>query len=642
VRPGSSSDPPPPRWSRLSDVGLLTKILAAFLVVLVTASLVTVLLETRLTRAQVSDQARTLLGELGETFDLGLEADAVRVNRLMETVLQGQYGGLATDVVATDLTVDLADGAGVERARRTLATLRRATSLELGGIVDVPSGSFVLGLTARDQMQDPGPEDAREVARRSGASQRVVELRDGGYAVAHVLPVGRTAERPALLVIGYALNDRWARQVKDRTGANDVEIVAGERVIASTTDRVGGLSLGQPAEPRRTQRLEDGRLLRYVAIGAPDRPWDTPAVVGLVFDDPLGALDNRLAQTRVLMGILMVLVGGLLAWALARVMTRPITRLTTTATAIAGGDLERPFDIDRRDEIGRLADALERMRRALRAQLLVIRQQAEALQLAARRVVAVQDDERQRIAQDLHDGIQQQLVVLRMQVGVARTQLEQDPSRTEEVTAPLAASIDQLLADLRATGQALFPSILTDRGLGGALFSLAGRTPLPLDLVLEPDPLPRFGRDVETNAYFLVTEAVTNALKHADADRIDIRATREAGQLRLVVRDDGLGFDPTAVSHRGGLVHMRDRVSALGGTLRIVSAVGEGTTVSALIPVDEASVGGALEVEQDGGDASVELELLGEAELPEDGVGVLLDGALRDGQVAGDRRVPPA
>jgi signal transduction histidine kinase len=637
-----SSRTPPPRWSRLQDAGLLTKTLAAFLVVLVTASVVTVLLETRLTRSQVSNQARSLLGELGETFDLGLEADAVRVNRLMETVLQGQFGGLADDVVATDLTIDLTDASSLDRARRTLGTLRRATSLELGGIVDVPTGAFLLGLTARDQLRDPGPEAAREVARRSGASQRVVELRDGGYAVAHVLPVGRTADRPALLVIGYALDDRWARQVKDRTGADDVEIVAAERVIASTTGRRDALPLGQPRQPRSTQQLEDGRLLRYVAIGAPDRPWDTPAVVGLVFDDPLGELDSNLAQTRLLMGVLLVLLGGLLAWALARVMTRPITRLTTTATAIAGGDLERSFDVDRRDEIGRLAEALERMRRALRAQLLVIRQQAEALQLAARRVVGVQDDERQRIAQDLHDGIQQQLVVLRMQVGVARTQLEQDPSRTEEVTAALAASIDQLLADLRATGQALFPSILTDRGLGGALFSLAGRTSLPLDVALEPDPLPRFSRDVETNAYFLVTEAVTNALKHADADRIEIRATRETGQLRLVVRDDGLGFDPTAVSHRGGLVHMRDRVSALGGTLEIVSVVGEGTTMTALIPVGDDSVGGALEVEQDGSDATVELELLGEAELPEDGVGVLLDGAFRDGQVAGDGRVPPA
>jgi signal transduction histidine kinase len=98
----------------------------------------------------------------------------------------------------------------------------------------------------------------------------------------------------------------------------------------------------------------------------------------------------------------------------------------------------------------------------------VIRRQAEALQEAARRIVGTQDAERQRVAQDLHDGIQQQLVVLRMQVGAARSQLAADPDGVDEVTEELGSSIDAILDQLRSTGQALFPSILRDRGLGGA------------------------------------------------------------------------------------------------------------------------------------------------------------------------------
>jgi HAMP domain-containing protein len=156
--------------------------------------------------------------------------------------------------------------------------------------------------------------------------------------------------------------------------------------------------------------------VRYVQLGS-EGGWDVPAAVGLIAADPLAALDSRLARTRAMMVVLLVVVGGALAFALARVMTRPVVQLTETAAAIAGGDLDRSFHVARRDEIGTLARALEGMRRALRTQLLVIRQQAEALRQAARRIAGAQDAERRRIAQDLHDGIQQQLVVLRMQVG---------------------------------------------------------------------------------------------------------------------------------------------------------------------------------------------------------------------------------
>jgi len=622
------------RWSGMGGAGLLPRVLAVFLAALTVASLVTLLLETRLTRQQLEDQAVTLFRETGDVLEARIASDAVRTNQLMSTVSQQVFA--ASRGIDTD-----AD----ELARRTLSVVRTSDApLEIAGVVDTVTGEVSsLGLPSRGGVLPPDPAAAREVARRGSSSQRVVPLQDGGFGLVYALAVERLVAGTRLLVTGFPLNGVAARRYLEQTGVDEVElVVAGEVVAATSPERVGAQPVGRWEGDRATQRLEDGRLVRYVALGA-DRAWDTPAAVGLVTDDPLDALDVALSRNRILMVVLLLLVGGIVTYGLARVMTRPLVSLTATATAIAAGDLDRSFDIDRTDEIGRLADALERMRRGLRSQLLVIRRQAAALQDAARRMVGVQDAERQRIAQDLHDGIQQQLVVLRMQVGAARRELEQDPDRLPEVTQELAEAIDHLLDQLRSTSQQLFPAILADRGLGPALFSLTARLELPVNLRFSPDPLPRVEPEVEVNAYFLVSEAIVNAIKHARAGRLHVEVSVDDTHLYLHVHDDGVGFDPHQQDHRGGLRHMADRVQALGGVLDLTSAPGEGTRVDAALPLDRrvGSVVGALQVEQDRGDASVEVDLLREAELAEDRVGVLLDGAVADGELARDRRVPP-
>jgi signal transduction histidine kinase len=654
------------RFGRIQapDTSLLLRILAAFVLVLALSSVVTLLLETRITRQQLSDQAVTLFGEVGDVLEARISGDARRINQLMSTEAQTRFGGTVVNGAA-----GLPEPAGpvpvgeVDRlAVQTISVVRTAEeSVALAGVVDGETGRLIrTGLTTRDGYAAPSPAEARALVRGAGASQRVVPLRSGGFGVAYVLPVRRLDDAPRLLVVGYALDTRQAQRYREQAGVDDVEIVVDGAVVATTAGAAGAPPSGDPRLLRTSQPLEDGRLVRYVALGA-DRPWDAPAFVGLISDDPLNALDDALAQTRVLMVALLLIVGGSLAFALARIIVRPLSQLTETATAIAGGDLDREFQVERGDEIGQLATSLEQMRRALRAQLLVIRQQADALQEAARRIVGVQDRERQRVAQDLHDGIQQQLVVLRMQVGVAATQLSEEPERREEIVAGLAGSIDALLDQLRSTGQGLFPSILRDRGLGAAMFSLASRAGVPVDVVLEPDPVPRVDDAVEMNAYFLAAEAVANALKHARAQRIRVRIGHEGTVVRVVVEDDGIGFEPRARGHRGGLVHMRDRVNAMGGSLEIATGPGEGTTVTAVFPLparaeggtevvgrtaptagsQPGSAAGALEVEQDRGDAAVEVELLGQAELPEDGVGVLLDRSIGDGELPGDGRVPP-
>ena len=624
-----------PRWWPRDGAGMLPRVLAAFVATLVVASLVTLALESRLTRQQLEDQATTLFGEVGDVLDARIASDAVRTNQLMSAVSQQLF---AAPPDATDDADEL--------ARRTLSVVRTSDApLEIVGVVDVASGEVrTLGLPSRQGIAPPPPDEADEVARRASSSQRVVRLEGGGYGLVYVLSVDRLGARPRLLVTGFPLNSVAARRYLEQTGVDEIELVVAGEVVAATDDaRVGAAPVGRWDLFREIQQLEDGRLIRYVAIGT-DRAWDTPAAVGLVSDDPLAALDGALARTRALMVVLLFVVGGGLAFALAKVITRPLVGLTATATAIASGDLDRSFDVQRNDEIGRLAEALERMRRGLRAQLLVIRRQAEALQDAARRMVGVQDAERQRIAQDLHDGIQQQLVVLRMQVGAARRELEQDPGRIEAVTGGLAESIDHLLDQLRSTGQQLFPAILSDRGLGPALFSLTAKLELPVDLWFTPDPLPRVDAEVEINAYFLVSEAVVNTIKHAEASRLHVEISVDDTHLYVHVHDDGAGFDPHGQGHRGGLTHMRDRVQALGGVLDLTSAHGEGTRVDAAFPLQRpsGSVVGALQVEQDRGDPPVEVDLLSQPELPEDRVGVLLDRAVGDRELPGDRGVAPS
>jgi signal transduction histidine kinase len=637
------------RWWRAGrrltspETALLPKVLVAFIAVLALASLLTFLLETRLTRQVLREQAVVLSSEQGNALDSRVREDSSRTHLLMSAIAQQQLTSPAPDRSLSRQLIDV------------LGTLRAGDSrLELASVLDLSTGEELQALPGRLAIATPDgfPPDGDGLATRGG--QRVVPLVGGGYGLIYTMPVGRLQEHALLLATGYPLDGTRASQLASVTGVDAVKIVVDGMVVASSTGESDLPAPGDPSQQRATQQLPDGRLVRYVTIGA-DHAWGHAASIGLVVDDPLAALDSGLARTRALMVALLILIGATLAFALARVMTRPLLELTETATAIAHGDLDRSFEVERQDEIGRLADALERMRRALRAQLLVIRRQADALQEAARRIVSTQDTERRRVAQDLHDGIQQQLVVLRMRLGVARDHPTDDPEWFQAFTDELAGSVDVLLDQLRSTGQSLFPSILRDLGLGGALFSLAGRTPLPLDVRLRPEPLPRVDEAVETNAYFLVSEAVTNALKHAEATRISVEVTHAGDVLLVRVVDDGRGFDPARTGHAGGVVHMRDRVNALGGSLQVRSRPGEGTSVDARFPlegglphpsedvgVEGGSVGRALQVEQDRGDAPVEVELLGEPELAEDGVGVLLDRPIGDGELPRDGGVAPA
>ncbi|MDT0318378.1 sensor histidine kinase [Streptomyces millisiae] len=198
-------------------------------------------------------------------------------------------------------------------------------------------------------------------------------------------------------------------------------------------------------------------------------------------------------------------------------------------------------------------------------------------ELAASRagVVEAVHDERRRIERDLHDGVQQRLVALGMLLGRARRHGDQ----ADELLAQAVAETRQALAELREVAWRVYPAVLDEAGLPAALESVAERAPLPV--VLEyavPEPAPRA---VETVAYFVVSEAVTNAVKHSGAGRVTVTLERDGDRLTVTVTDDGKGgADPGG----GGLTGLARRVAALDGVLGVASPPGGPTTVRAELP----------------------------------------------------------
>ena len=203
----------------------------------------------------------------------------------------------------------------------------------------------------------------------------------------------------------------------------------------------------------------------------------------------------------------------------------------------------------------------------------------EQLAASRARIVEAADAARRRIERDLHDGAQQRLVSLALSLRRLESSLEPNSAATREL-AVARAELDAALEELRELARGIHPSILTDRGLEAALAAVAGRSTVPVELDL--DSCGRLPLSVQTTAYFVVVEALTNASKHAGSDRIEVRVAMGEGHATVEVRDDGSGgVDPARGS---GLSGLADRVSALGGTLEIESPVGAGTTIRARIP----------------------------------------------------------
>jgi signal transduction histidine kinase len=204
------------------------------------------------------------------------------------------------------------------------------------------------------------------------------------------------------------------------------------------------------------------------------------------------------------------------------------------------------------------------------------------LAASRRRIVAASDEARRRIERDLHDGTQQRLISLGLAVRAAEADAPPDQGDVRAALSRIATGLAGAVADLQEISRGIHPAILSKGGLGPALRTLARRSTIPVDLDVTTNA--RLPEPIEVAAYYVVSEALANAAKHAQASGIEVSLTTRDGSLLVSIRDDGIGgADPARGS---GLVGLTDRVQALGGSIRVRSRPGDGTHITAELPVE--------------------------------------------------------
>ncbi len=573
---------------------ILYKVVGALIVTLVVSGVVTAIIASRLTSAALNEQAN-------------------RTARSQLTVLQETFAGRASNLSASMRNV-----ADTLTAANLALPENRATLIQELGRTSASYGVDLLQVLDADGMRLVPPAEigttldsdslGKAVQIRPESGSRLLEAGDGRYVQAVVVPFGGPMRLKLVAAKGF--DDTFAYELRRQIGGLD-------QVVLVANGEVAGASLLSPVEhppgqdgdllPLAPTVVDVGgqpRLVAYVSlVVSPTDP--VSGALGVVLTNPIAPLQQRLSSARLLTSILLTLVALGLGWALFRVLIKPLQTLAGTAGRVAGGDPDASFALRGKDEIALLAESLEHMRVELRAKLDLIAQQAADLQESSQRIVAAQDEERQRLARDLHDGIQQQLVVLRMQAGMLEAGMgnghgtgngnggtgEADPTAETPAKAfeAFGTELDHVIQQLREVTHNLYPSILIDRGLVAALHSYVGRLPVSAGLTCFPDDLPRLAPEIESGAYFLIGEAVTNALKHADASRIDLSLAVRDEWLEVSVSDDGRGFLTGEGVRRGGLLHMEDRARSFGGELAITSSPGKGTTVIATFPLRTAA-----------------------------------------------------
>ncbi|HET9871857.1 MAG TPA: ATP-binding protein [Propionibacteriaceae bacterium] len=209
-------------------------------------------------------------------------------------------------------------------------------------------------------------------------------------------------------------------------------------------------------------------------------------------------------------------------------------------------------------------------------------ERARELRLSRQRVVAAADAERRRLEANIHDGAQQHLIALAINLALARELLAHQPARLGPLLPALRKVATEATLVLDGLGRGIYPRQLAEEGVAAGIRSATASSALPIQV---DDHLPcRYPREIEAAAYFVCLEAVQNAVKHARASHICVRLSAASDGLELEVTDDGQGFDVTMAAARSGTAHLRDRVETAGGHAEVISLPGVGTRVTARIP----------------------------------------------------------
>jgi signal transduction histidine kinase len=265
--------------------------------------------------------------------------------------------------------------------------------------------------------------------------------------------------------------------------------------------------------------------------------------------------------------------------------------LVVAKRARGGENLAAEVDVTL-DEVAReLGVALNKARldSSLQESLERLRKQAAELQASRGRLVVAADAERRRIERNLHDGAQQHLVALSVKVRLLEQSAESDPERARSLMKQLQDDVTAAIEELRSLAHGIYPPLLSSAGLGVAMNAACRRAPLPASV--ETDGVGRHPSEIEAAVYFCCLESLQNAAKYAGVGAsARVRIWEDAGGLLFEVCDDGAGFETSRNAEGAGLTNMRDRLGAVGGTLRVESD-GHGTRICGVVPVAQASIG---------------------------------------------------
>lgn len=364
------------------------------------------------------------------------------------------------------------------------------------------------------------------------------------------IPLSMWANRLVYVIAG------WERARARITRGQQVEpLVPRQRTASRTDDAL--LALGDPGLWRQFAYYVALLLLATVWIFAVVVAWSIPPVL-----IALPAYYTRFAASQAQLGPFVVdnMKLATIVAVLAGVFLIFVSPLIMRAASAFDGWLVK--ELLGPSESGALAERVH--------QLVQSRQQ----------VVDSVESERRRMERDLHDGAQQRLVSLAMTLGRAKNRLGDKDPAVRALIEEAHSEAMQAITEIRDLTRGLHPPVLTDRGLDAALSAVAARSAVPVRLSVDVRPRPSL--TIESIAYFVVTEALTNVAKHADAALAEVRVTREDDVLRVEVRDDGRGgADPAGGS---GLRGLTDRVAGVDGRLTVDSPPGGGTTLIAEVP----------------------------------------------------------
>ncbi|MFB9832918.1 sensor histidine kinase [Actinoallomurus acaciae] len=426
------------------------------------------------------------------------------------------------------------DAATLDRySQRTLASAydleRIVIDLEAGGRGYLLTGdeAFLVPWTAaRDRFEPQADELRRLSARYSPQEERADKItRDGrAYITQYSDPLVRDVRQDLVSVTTPALAEEGKRRV--------------EALRADFNDFV---RFEQKRAAERSERShEAARRAVFVAIG--------------------GAVGSIL------------LITGFSGY-LTRRVVRPMRRVSLMAGEVTRGNLNVRLRETGKAEIGHLERSMNIMARSLK-------RNRDELIASRARIAAAGDAARRRIERDLHDGTQQRLVALGLELRLAEDDVPRDQTALRRRLSGLANQATDVVQELRELSRGIHPAILTRSGIVSAITALARRSSLPVETDLQVDH--RLPERTEVAIYYVVSEALTNAAKHAHASCVRITLTATDGEVHLTVHDDGIGgADPACGS---GLIGLRDRVEAVGGTVEIRSPPGDGTTLRVCVP----------------------------------------------------------